>query len=58
LVAEDTGASRKVKQVLAERDEKVSLIGRTLKEQLEGLDTTEENQDLRDMLSTLVEFVQ
>ncbi|KAH7003843.1 Catenin-beta-like protein [Fusarium venenatum] len=58
LVAEDTGASRKVNQVLAERDEKVSLIGRTLKEQLEGLDTTEENQDLRDMLSTLVEFVQ
>ncbi|KAL4723805.1 hypothetical protein ACLX1H_009449 [Fusarium chlamydosporum] len=58
LVAEDTGASRKIRQVLAERDEKVSVIGRTLKEQLEGLDTTEENQDLRDMLSTLVEFVQ
>ncbi|RBR07357.1 uncharacterized protein FIESC28_10700 [Fusarium coffeatum] len=58
LVAEDTGASRKVKQVLAERDEKVSVIGRTLKEQLDALDTTEENQDLRDMLSTLVEFVQ
>ena len=58
LVAEDTGASRKVKQVLAERDEKVSAIGRTLKEQLDALDTTEENQDLRDMLSTLVEFVQ
>ncbi|KAM0186152.1 hypothetical protein ACHAPI_011842 [Fusarium lateritium] len=58
LVAEDTGAARKVRQVLAERDEKVSEIGRTLKEQLEGLDTTEENQDLRDMLSTLVEFVQ
>ncbi|KAJ4133776.1 hypothetical protein NW768_005364 [Fusarium equiseti] len=58
LVAEDTGASRKIKQVLAERDEKVSVIGRTLKEQLDALDTTEENQDLRDMLSTLVEFVQ
>ncbi|RGP78058.1 hypothetical protein FLONG3_3807 [Fusarium longipes] len=58
LVAEDTGASRKIKQVLAERDEKVSVIGRTLKEQLESLDTTEENQDSRDMLSTLVEFVQ
>ncbi|KAM0550832.1 hypothetical protein ACHAPJ_008695 [Fusarium lateritium] len=58
LIAEDTGAARKIRQVLAERDEKVSVIGRTLKEQLEGLDTTEENQDLRDMLSTLVEFVQ
>ncbi|KAH7216477.1 related to nuclear associated protein [Fusarium oxysporum] len=58
LVAEDTGAARKIRQILAERDEKVSVIGRTLKEQLDGLDTTEENQDLRDMLSTLVEFVQ
>ncbi|KAF5966259.1 nuclear associated [Fusarium coicis] len=58
LVAEDTGAARKIRQILAERDEKVSAIGRTLKEQLDALDTTEENQDLRDMLSTLVEFVQ
>ncbi|KAF5008012.1 hypothetical protein FDECE_5696 [Fusarium decemcellulare] len=58
LVAEDTGAARKIKQLLAERDERVSVIGATLKEQLDGLDTTEENQDLRDMLSTLVEFVQ
>ncbi|KAF4335089.1 nuclear associated [Fusarium beomiforme] len=58
LVAEDSGAARKIRQILAERDEKVSAIGRTLKEQLDGLDTTEENQDLRDMLSTLIEFVQ
>ncbi|EWG49940.1 hypothetical protein FVEG_09289 [Fusarium verticillioides 7600] len=58
LVAEDTGAARKIRQILAERDEKVSVIGRTLKEQLDALDTTEENQDLRDMLSTLAEFVQ
>ncbi|KAF4461841.1 nuclear associated [Fusarium albosuccineum] len=58
LVAEDTGAARKIRQLLAERDERVSVIGATLKEQLDGLDTTEENQDLRDMLSTLVEFVQ
>lgn len=58
LVAEDTGAARKIRQILAERDEKVSVIGCTLKEQLDALDTTEENQDLRDMLSTLVEFVQ
>ncbi|KAL2682485.1 hypothetical protein Neosp_006936 [[Neocosmospora] mangrovei] len=58
LVAEDTGAARKIRQLLAERDEKVSVIGATLKEQLDGLDTAEENQDLRDMLSTLVEFVQ
>ncbi|KAF4976442.1 hypothetical protein FZEAL_6880 [Fusarium zealandicum] len=58
LVAEDTGAARKIRQLLAERDEKVSVVGATLKEQLDGLDTTEENQDLRDMLSTLVEFVQ
>lgn len=58
LTAEDNGAQRKIKQLLAERDETLGVIGVTLKEQLEGLDTTEENQDLRDMLSTLVEFVQ
>ncbi|KAM5360819.1 hypothetical protein ACJZ2D_013507 [Fusarium nematophilum] len=58
LVAEDTGAARKVRQLLAERDEKLSIVGATLQEQLDGLDTTEENQDLRDMLRTLVEFVQ
>ncbi|CAM1501143.1 Fc.00g103050.m01.CDS01 [Cosmosporella sp. VM-42] len=58
LVAEDTGARRKIKQLLAERDEVLGVIGATLKEQLDGLDTTEENQDMRDMLGTLVEFVQ
>lgn len=58
LVAEDNGAKRKITQLLAERDEALGVIGATLKEQLEGLDTTEENQDMRDMLGTLVEFVQ
>lgn len=58
LVAEDGGAARKVRQLLAERDEKLSVIGATIKEQLQGLDTTKENKDLRDMLETLVEFVQ
>ncbi|KAF7543807.1 hypothetical protein G7Z17_g10441 [Cylindrodendrum hubeiense] len=58
LVAEDNGAKRKIKQLLAERDEELGVIGSTLKEQLGALDTTEENQDTREMLGTLVEFVQ
>ncbi|KPM37741.1 Beta-catenin-like protein 1 [Neonectria ditissima] len=58
LVAEDGGAKRKIKQLLAERDEGLGVIGLTLREQLGGLDTTDENQDTRDMLGTLVEFVQ
>ncbi|KAK7402497.1 hypothetical protein QQX98_011741 [Neonectria punicea] len=58
LVAEDSGARRKIKQLLSERDEKLGVIGTTLREQMEGLDTTEVNQDTRDMLGTLVKFVQ
>ncbi|KAK7415071.1 hypothetical protein QQZ08_012447 [Neonectria magnoliae] len=58
LVAEDSGARRKIEQLLSERDEKLGVIGTTLREQMEGLDTTEENQDTRDMLGTLVKFVQ
>ncbi|KAH7121313.1 Catenin-beta-like protein [Dactylonectria macrodidyma] len=57
LVAEDNGAQRKIKQLLAERDEGLGVIGATLREQLEALDTTEENQDTKDMLGTLVDFV-
>ncbi|KAF7552369.1 hypothetical protein G7046_g7427 [Stylonectria norvegica] len=58
LVAEDGGATKRIKQLLAERDETLGVIGATLKDQLDGLDDTEENQDTKDMLGTLVEFVQ
>ena len=58
LVAEDRGARRKIKQLLAERDETFSVIKATLLEQMEGLDTSEEDgQDTKDMLGTLVEFL-
>ncbi|KAH6897507.1 Catenin-beta-like protein [Thelonectria olida] len=58
LVAEDTGARKKIKDLLAEGGDGLEVIGATLKEQLKGLDTTEKNKDMGDMLSTLVEFVQ
>jgi beta-catenin-like protein 1 len=58
LVAEDSGASKKIKELLGEGGDGLEVIGATLKEQLKGLDTTEKNKDMRDMLSALVEFVQ
>lgn len=58
LVAEDGGARRKIKQSFAERDETFSVLGATLSEQIQGLDTSEEDgQDMKDMLGTLVEFL-
>ena len=58
LVAEDDGARRKITQLLAEQDETLGALGKTLKAQLDGLDRAEGNQDTRDMLATLIEFVQ
>ena len=58
LVAEDGGSRRKIKQLLAERDETLSVIKATLLDQMEGLDTSEEDgRDTKDMLGTLVEFL-
>lgn len=58
LVAEDGGARRKIKQLLAERDETFSVIEATLSEQMEGIDSDEEDgRDTKDMLGTLVEFL-
>jgi beta-catenin-like protein 1 len=58
LVAEDGGARRKIKQLLAEQDEDLGTIKPILVEQLEALDITEEDgQELKDMLATLVEFL-
>ncbi|KAK5994922.1 Beta-catenin-like-like protein [Cladobotryum mycophilum] len=59
LVAEDGGAKQKVKKLLAERDEDLGSVKATLKEQLNGLDTTEkDSKDLGDMLGTLLDFLQ
>ncbi|KAJ5761464.1 hypothetical protein N7533_003503 [Penicillium manginii] len=58
LIAEDDGAKKKVLALLADRDEDLSLVRGTLQEQLEGLDEEEPSQkDLKDMLSTLLQFV-
>lgn len=59
LVAEDTGAKRQIKRLLAERDEDFNSVRMTITEQLNGLDTAEEgNRDLGEMLGTLIEFLQ
>lgn len=58
LSAEDGGARRKIKQLLAERDETIASIHATLSEQRDGLDVSEEDgQDMREMLGTLLDFL-
>ncbi|KND87580.1 Beta-catenin-like protein 1 [Tolypocladium ophioglossoides CBS 100239] len=58
LVAEDGGAAKKIKQLLAERDEDLAAIAATIKEQRDGLDTAEEDsRDTSDMLGTLLDFL-
>ncbi|KAG5971057.1 hypothetical protein E4U55_001342 [Claviceps digitariae] len=59
LVAEDAGARRKIKQLLAQRDEDLAVLAGTLSEQQRGLDTLEEDsKDQSDMLGTLIQFLQ
>ncbi|KAG5950927.1 hypothetical protein E4U53_004163 [Claviceps sorghi] len=59
LVAEDAGARRKIKQLLAERDEDLTVLAGILSEQQRGLDTLEEDsKDVSDMLGTLLQFLQ
>lgn len=59
LVAEDGGARRKIKQLLAEQDDTLEVVKATLLDHIQGLDVEEEDgQDLKDMLGTLVEFLQ
>ncbi|KAL2010933.1 hypothetical protein VTN00DRAFT_3651 [Thermoascus crustaceus] len=58
LVAEDDGARKKIESLLADRDEDLSLVKGTLQEQMEGLGDEEPGErDLRDMLSTLMQFL-
>jgi beta-catenin-like protein 1 len=59
LVAEDGGARKTIKKLLADRDETLSVIRDSIREQIEGITTDDaEGKDTRDMLSTLVEFLQ
>lgn len=59
LVAEDSGARKKVVALLSERDESLANIKATLEGQMVG--ATEENEEakvFKEMLSTLIEFVE
>jgi len=59
LVAEDDGAKRKIKGLLADRDETFDVIKATIQEQIDGIDVdTEEGKETKEMLKTLVEFLQ
>lgn len=59
LVAEDGGAARRIKGLLAERDEPLSVIRRTIEEQIEGMDVEDQDsRDTREMLTTLAQFLQ
>ena len=59
LAAEDGGARRQIKALLANTDEDLTSVAATLQGQLDGMDTTDEsNQDMRDMLGTLLELLQ
>ncbi|RAR12862.1 DUF1716-domain-containing protein [Stemphylium lycopersici] len=56
LVAEDEGAKGAVKKMLAERDEGLADVRRTLQAQLDGVLAVERAE--REMLETLVEFLE
>ncbi|KAL7960149.1 Catenin-beta-like protein [Trichoderma compactum] len=58
LIAEDGGANQKIKRLLADTDDTFKSIQKTLKEQLDELDTTEEDsKDMGEMLTTLIDFL-
>lgn len=58
LVAEDDGARKKIKTLLADREETFAVIKATIQEQLEGIDPdSEDGKETREVLSTLVDFL-
>ncbi|GAW25305.1 putative nuclear associated protein [Rosellinia necatrix] len=59
LVAEDGGAMKTIQKLLADRDETLNVVKETIVEQIEGIDTEDaDGKDTREMLSTLVKFLQ
>ncbi|KAK0733145.1 Catenin-beta-like protein [Lasiosphaeria miniovina] len=59
LIAEDSGARKKIEALLADRDESVAVIRTTIQEQIDGMDVdSDESSDLREMLRTLAQFLQ
>jgi beta-catenin-like protein 1 len=58
LSAEDSGAKKEIKRLLAERDERLADVKATLQDQYEGVvDTDEEAQSFKDMLETLISLL-
>ncbi|KHJ34643.1 putative duf1716 domain protein [Erysiphe necator] len=58
LVAEDDGACEKIRYLLSEKGESLTLISKTLNEQITAnVGDTEEEKMTKDMLSTLVKFL-
>ncbi|CAG8953303.1 hypothetical protein HYFRA_00003510 [Hymenoscyphus fraxineus] len=58
LVAEDGGAEKKVRELLAERDEGLELLKSTIMEQINTITGDSEEETLmKDMLSTLAQFL-
>jgi len=58
LSAEDGGAKKEIKRLLAERDERLDDIKATLRDQYEGVvDTDEEAQGFKEMLETLISLL-
>ncbi|KAH6842368.1 Catenin-beta-like protein [Chaetomium sp. MPI-CAGE-AT-0009] len=59
LIAEDGGARKKIQALLADRDETFAVIKGTIQEQIDGIDAeTEEGKETKEMLATLVQFLQ
>ncbi|KAI1421175.1 Catenin-beta-like protein [Xylaria sp. FL1777] len=59
LVAEDGGCKKKIQQLLADQDQSLNVVRETIQEQIEGIDTEDtDGKDTREMLSTLVKFLQ
>ena len=58
LIAEDDGASKRIQNLLADRDESLAIVKATIQEQLDTIigDSEEENMN-KDMLSTLAQFL-
>ncbi|KLU83714.1 hypothetical protein MAPG_02765 [Magnaporthiopsis poae ATCC 64411] len=58
LAAEDSGAGRKIGELLADKGETMALIKSSLKEQAEGVDTsTDDGKEMLDMLNTLADCI-
>lgn len=59
LIAEDDGARKKIKAILADRDETFEAIKTSLQERLDAIDDKEsqEGKDSTEMLTTLMEFL-